>query len=105
MRECTIDDLIEAHPSGAVVLDVREDDEYESGHVPGALHIPMNEVATRISEVPEAHPVYVICASGNRSRTSATVLGVAGRDAVSVQGGTKGWIAAGQPVIEGRERG
>lgn len=101
MREVPLDELIEAHPRGATVLDVREPAEYLAGHVPGALHIPMSQVPARLDEVPHGHPLYVICAGGVRSQTSAAQLEAAGYDAVSVQEGTKGWIARGQEVVTG----
>ncbi|GAB94880.1 rhodanese-related sulfurtransferase [Kineosphaera limosa] len=101
MREVPLDALIEAHPLGATVLDVREQQEYLSGHVPGAIHIPMGEVPARLQDVPHAQPLYVICASGGRSQVSAAQLEAAGYEAVSVQEGTKGWIARGQAVVTG----
>lgn len=101
MRECTLDDLQRALGVGATVVDVREPGEYASGHVPGALHIPMGELPRRLVEVPREGTVYVICASGNRSRTSADQLETAGYDAYSVAGGTAGWIQLGRPVVRG----
>lgn len=103
MRECPLDALIEAHPGGATVVDVREPEEYVEGHVPGALLIPMGQVPNRIDEVPPGDPVYVICATGNRSKTSADQLEAAGREAYSVKEGTMGWIGRGLPVITGTE--
>lgn len=99
MRECTLADLEAAHLGGATVVDVREPDEYAAGHVPGALPIPMAQVPARLAEVPTGAPVYVICASGNRSKTSAQQLEDAGYDAYSVAGGTKGWIERGNDVV------
>ena len=54
-------------PPDAVLLDVREDDEWAAGRAPGAVHIPMTELAQRLDEVPDGDPVYVICRSGGRS--------------------------------------
>lgn len=101
MRECTLDDLIAAHPGGAIVVDVREPAEYVAGHVPGALLIPLAQVGARLAEVPGSGAVYVICASGNRSKAATTVLRNAGYDAYSVAGGTAGWIQRGQPIVTG----
>lgn len=105
MQETTITELIQAHAEGAVVVDVRETDEYVEGHVPGAIHIPLATLPTRSEEVPPAQPVFVICRSGHRSRVGAEVLAAHGRAAVSVAGGTMGWIQAGRPVVTGSERG
>lgn len=101
MRECSLDTLIQHHPQGVTVLDVREPEEYVEGHVPGALLIPMGQVPDRMDEVPREGPVYVICASGRRSQTSAAQLEEAGFDAYSVAGGTSGWIERGQEVVTG----
>lgn len=86
---------------GAVVIDVRMPDEYVKGHVPGAVLIPLPELGQRIDEVPAGEQVYVICAVGGRSLTAAQALNNAGRDTVSVAGGTRAWVAEGRPVHTG----
>jgi rhodanese-related sulfurtransferase len=91
------------HADGAFVVDVREPLEYVTGHVPGAVLIPMAQVHTRMGEVPRGEPVYVICASGNRSYTAAGWLRNAGIDAISVAGGTGGWAAQRRPLVRGTE--
>lgn len=101
MHEVDTAALIHAWESGAPVLDVREDYEYIQGHVPGAQLIPLAELPARVGEVPPAETVYVICASGNRSKHGAEILESAGRPAVSVAGGTKAWMSAGQAVRRG----
>lgn len=101
MLEISVQDLIGRHTEGAYVLDVREPYEYADGHVPGAVLIPMNELPTRMDEVPRGQPVYVICRSGGRSLTSTHQLRDAGHEAYSVGGGTLGWIDAGQPTVDG----
>ncbi len=62
--EVGLDDFAAAHSAGAYVLDVREPDEWATGRVPGAVHIPMNEVPTRVEELPKNDPFFVICAVG-----------------------------------------
>jgi rhodanese-related sulfurtransferase len=91
----------EAHLAGASVLDVRNPDEYEAGHVPGAKLIPLTELNARQEEIPDGDPIYVICASGGRSLTATKAMLGAGYAAVSVAGGTKGWIEQGRPVVTG----
>ncbi|WP_336921004.1 rhodanese-like domain-containing protein [Aquipuribacter sp. SD81] len=98
--ETDIPDLARAHREGAVVVDVREPSEYAAGHVPGALNAPLATVAGRAGELPDGR-LYVVCAGGNRSKAATDVLRRAGRDAVSVVGGTKGWVSAGHPVTKG----
>ncbi|MFM7030826.1 MAG: rhodanese-like domain-containing protein, partial [Micrococcales bacterium] len=65
--EVTIADLAQQIGNGAYVLDVREDDEWAAGHVPGATHIPLGELEARINEVEDGGRVWVICRSGVRS--------------------------------------
>src|SRR3712207_7251439 len=81
-------------PEDAVVLDVREDDEWVTGHIDGATHIPMGEVPARLEELPEADPLYVTCRGGGRSARVAAWLNANGYDAVNVGGGMGEWEAA-----------
>ncbi|WP_116111865.1 rhodanese-like domain-containing protein [Austwickia chelonae] len=104
MRECTLDDLAQAHAEAATVVDVREPNEYAAGHVPGAITAPLSRLADHLSEIPSDGVIYVICASGNRSKAATTLLMDAGHDAVSVQGGTNGWVQLGRPVVQGMSR-
>jgi rhodanese-related sulfurtransferase len=85
-------------PDDAVVLDVREDDEWVHGHIEGATHIPMGDVPARLGEVPEADPLYVICRSGGRSARVTMWLNANGVDAVNVTG-MGDWEAAGKPMV------
>ncbi|MFM7030125.1 MAG: rhodanese-like domain-containing protein, partial [Micrococcales bacterium] len=73
-------------------------DEWAAGHVPGATHIPLGELEARINEVEDGGRVWVICRSGVRSQKGADILFANGIDAVSVAGGTLGWIAEGHSV-------
>ena len=99
--EVDIATFAEAHADGALVLDVREPHEYVGGHVPGAHLVPVSELPSRLAEVPRGEPVYVICASGNRSRAMTDLLVRHGVDAYSGQGGTGGWVRTGRPVLAG----
>jgi rhodanese-related sulfurtransferase len=103
--EVDLDTFEAARRSGAVVLDVRNPDEYETAHVAGAVLIPLKELAARQDEIPDADPLYVICAVGGRSLTATKALVQAGYPAVSVAGGTNGWIERGWPVVAGGEPG
>ena len=102
MREVDQATFVAAHDDGAVVIDVREPDEYVAGHVPGADLVPLSRLASHVSQLPRGAPVYVICASGNRSLAAADFLGRAGVDAWSVAGGTSAWARAGRTVVYGR---
>lgn len=91
--------------AGTPVIDVREPDEYEDGHVPGAPLIPLGDVADRADEVPTDREVLIICKAGGRSRKAAEVLRARGVDAVNIAGGTMAWIEAGHPVVTGADPG
>jgi len=101
MREVSLTAFTAAHAGGAIVIDVREPYEYIEGHVPGARLVPMGRLAQLRSELPRTEPVYLICASGNRSLAAADFLAQAGIQALSVAGGTSAWLRAGKPVVRG----
>lgn len=101
--EVDVDAFAAAHADGALVIDVREPFEYVSGHVPDARLIPLDRLPRRTHELPAGEPVYVICASGNRSWTAARYLIGHGIDARSVAGGTGEWAARGLPVVRGAQ--
>ncbi|MEU3282599.1 rhodanese-like domain-containing protein [Streptomyces antibioticus] len=100
-REVTQEAFAAARAGGALVVDVREADEYAAGHVPGARPMPLRTVPARCGELPAGRPVYVICASGNRSRTAADWMTSRGIDAYSVTGGTGAWARSGGAVTAG----
>ena len=91
-------------PADSALLDVREQDEWDAGHVDGALHIPMSQLLARIEELPE-EKLYVLCRVGGRSAQVVQYLVGQGRDAVNVDGGMYAWEAAGRPMVgtDGRE--
>jgi rhodanese-related sulfurtransferase len=82
-----------------VVLDVREQWEYDEGHIPGVTLIPMAEIADRIDEVPTDKTIIVTCRSGNRSGQVTDYLRQQGYDDVhNMEGGILAWEAAGYDV-------
>jgi rhodanese-related sulfurtransferase len=87
-------------PVEAVLLDVREDDEWAAGHAPQAIHIPLGELAERIGEVPQdSGEVYVVCRMGGRSARATMYLNQNGWDAVNVAGGMQVWHQQGFPLV------
>ena len=86
-------------PADAVLLDVREGDEWAAGHAPDARHVPMSQLAARLDEVPAGDPLYVVCRSGGRSARVVAFLTQQGRPAVNVEGGMQAWAAAGRPMV------
>jgi rhodanese-related sulfurtransferase len=85
--------------AGATILDVREDDEWQAGHVEGSIHMPMREVMARWGEVRAAADLVVVCRHGVRSYQVAGYLAHAGVDAVNLDGGLVAWSRAGRPVV------
>jgi rhodanese-related sulfurtransferase len=103
--EIDVEELEAQHAAGAVIFDVREPDEYEDAHVPGAILVPLATVPDRLRDFPTEGPVYLICAAGARSRRAAEFLRSNGVDAINVAGGTKAWLAAGKAHDRGMAAG
>lgn len=96
--EVDVDQLAAAVEDGALVVDVREHAEYAQVHIPGAVLIPMGQLTARVGELDRTSPVYVVCASGNRSSAMTDLLRAGGFDAYSVAGGTQAWVSSGRAV-------
>lgn len=77
------------------LLDVREHDEWDAGHVPGAVHIPMHELGSRQSELPTDRTILCVCRSGNRSGMVTKELVKAGYTVENLDGGLQSWEAYG----------
>lgn len=101
IREVSTAELEAALAAGAVVVDVRETDEYESGHVPGAVHVALGTVPDNVAAFQHDGDVYVVCRSGARSMRACEFLAQQGVEAINVAGGTLDWIAGGRSVITG----
>jgi rhodanese-related sulfurtransferase len=85
--------------SGALVIDVREVSEYEEGHIPGAVNIPIRTLAANLDKVPTDRQIYVYCRTGFRAGEALSSLGMLGYDNVlSYKPGWVGWTDAGQEV-------
>ena len=83
----------------AYVLDVRSPEEYASGHVPGAVNIPYDQVASRIAEVPRDTDVVLYCKSGRRAGIAAEVLASQGYERLQhLEGDIVAWVGKGRPV-------
>ena len=102
VTQADVRQLEAALASGAALLDVREPFEFASGHIPGALSIPMHLVPLRLDEIPTDRDLFVICAGGNRSWQVVHYLGERGIAAVNVVGGTMAWHSAGLPIETGQ---
>ncbi len=95
MKSITVSELAER--SNTPLIDVREANEFASGHVPGAVNIPMSELGGRLEELP-GEAFDVICQIGGRSARVVEALEARGYDATNVEGGTAEWIARGLEV-------
>lgn len=101
VREIDIEAL-EARQPDAVILDVREPQEYAHGHVPGAMSLPQADLASRLEEIPRDRPILLVCQRGMRSLRAAQFLVQMGIDQVaSVAGGTAAWRKAGKALAVG----
>lgn len=95
MKHTTVRQLSEM--KAATVIDVREDDEFRVGHIPGAVSFPLSRLSQRVGELPSGE-LFVVCQSGGRSAQATAALSTAGFSAVNVDGGTSAWIDAGLPI-------
>lgn len=95
--------------SDAIILDVREPDEWAAGHAPGAVHIPLGDLPARLSELAglaqapgdgaRAGSLAVTCRSGGRSSRAVAWLTQQGYDVANLDGGMQAWQAAGKPLV------
>ena len=85
-------------PAGAYLLDVREHEEWDAGHAPGAVHIPLGELGARYTDLDRDRQMTYNGRSGHRSGPAALALAGAGWDAANVSDGMIGWQAAGLPM-------
>jgi rhodanese-related sulfurtransferase len=99
VAQLQIVDVPSVFDGSVVLLDVREDDEWQRGHAPGARHIPMGQVPSRIDEINPDAKLFVVCLAGGRSLRVAQYLARNGYRPVNVSGGMQAWAAAGRPVI------
>ncbi len=93
------DAVMSATDAGAFVVDVRQPDEYDAGHIPGAVNIPLRELAASVDEIPTDTPVVTYCASGHRAAMALAALQTMGVDnSRAFPGGFPAWQEAGEEV-------
>lgn len=98
-REISVDEAYTKYQSGVFLLDVRTQEEWDEYHVADTTLIPLDELESRLNELPKDREIVVICRSGNRSQQGRDILLDAGFNAVSMAGGLKQWYADGHPVV------
>jgi len=82
------------------LLDVREDDEWTAGHIDGAQHIPLGELAARLGELPKERTIVAVCRSGGRSEAAVRGLRKLGHEAENLEGGVNAWDRAKLPLVD-----
>lgn len=97
-RDVSVDEAYEMYQSGAFVVDVRTQEEWDEYHAPNTTLIPLDQLQARLSEVPKDQEILVVCRSGNRSQQGRDILLSAGYNATSMTGGLKEWYARGYPI-------
>ena len=94
-----VSEAYQLYQTGAFVLDVRTVEEWNEFHAPNTTLIPLDQLASRLSEVPRDRQILVVCRSGNRSQEGRDILLEAGFEQVtSMRGGLNEWRASGYPV-------
>jgi rhodanese-related sulfurtransferase len=88
-------------PKRPLVLDVRQPEEFRTGHIIGAKLIPLGELGQRLEELPNDKEIVCVCASGSRSSSATKMLLGKGYNAVNMKGGMLGWSYAGLSMKKG----
>jgi rhodanese-related sulfurtransferase len=99
LRNVNVAEALDLLADGALLLDVREDNEWESGRAPDAMHIALNEVPDHLDELSKDRQIVCVCRSGARSGRAANFLVEHGRNAVNLEGGMLAWSAEGEPLV------
>lgn len=81
-------------PKRPLLIDVRQPDEFRSGHIPGARLIPLGELGRRLNELSKEREIVCVCASGSRSRSATKMLIKEGYNAINMDGGMLTWSRA-----------
>ena len=103
--EIGVEELSRLADSGVRIVDVREAEEYVSGHIPGAISAPLSELPNHVEAFDQSETTYVVCQVGGRSMRACEFLDGNGYSVVNVAGGTGAWISAGYDVVLGNEPG
>ncbi len=98
-RQVTPQEAAERMAEGALLLDVREDDEWAAGHAPDAHHLPLGRLEADYTSLEATRPIVAVCRMGGRSEKAAVALRAAGYDVVNLAGGMQAWAAVDQPIV------
>lgn len=94
----TVSEVRTIAPRQLQMVDVRSPSEFASGHVPGAVNIPMDQIEARLGDLRSDVPVVLICQAGARARTTADLLQSRAREITVLEGGTDAWKGSGLPA-------
>jgi rhodanese-related sulfurtransferase len=101
-QEISVADTVAKQKSGAFILDVRQPDEWNAFHIAGSTLIPLDQLPSRLNELPKDQQIVVVCRTGHRSAEGRDILLNAGLTQVtSMAGGLTQWTAAGYPTVSG----
>ncbi len=94
-----------ALPDDALILDVRDANDWGAAHAPGAVNIPLAELVSRATDlpIPPTGPLVVSCGGGTKQTRAVAYLRGNGIDAVVLKGGMRGWKSAGRPMASGAD--
>jgi len=84
--------------AGAQLVDVRQDYEWEAGHIEGATHIPLEQLPARAAELDRDRPIVFQCRSGSRSALATQAFNESGFDAFNLAGGLIAWVEEGREI-------
>ena len=100
--EISVAEAAEKYQAGVFLLDVRTPEEWEAVHIPDTTLIPLDDLETRLEELPQGVEIVVVCRSGNRSVEGRDILRKAGFTSVtSMAGGVNDWKSQGLPTVSG----
>jgi rhodanese-related sulfurtransferase len=97
----TVSEFREASAAGKrpFLVDVRSGGEFGAEHIPGAVHIPLEEIEARVDDIPAEGPVVLVCHSGDRSAMARELILPQRPQAETLEGGTEAWKEAGLPLV------
>jgi hydroxyacylglutathione hydrolase len=95
MSVAELHERLQAGDKALTVVDVREDSEWNEGHIPGAIHIPFHDLMAHLDDLPSNRPVATICGGGTRSSIAASLLQAQGFEPVNITDGMDTWNEAG----------
>lgn len=90
---------LKSRPKKFQLIDVRSPSEYATGHIPGAVNMPMEQVQSRLPDLENEDAIVLVCQSGQRARMVAGLLEPCGKELSILEGGTSAWVKAGLPIV------